>query len=130
MATFSEVLQEFKSNERFQSLIILEKDSELQKLLAVWEADLITRIGNSDCPDDCPDKWKWLWDQVSVDDERLLVRTGILSLKQKTQQAKELKLVYPDGAIHKKAAKLLKNKASKYLSDAVNEADDPAKEEG
>jgi hypothetical protein len=108
---FADVIAEFKTKENARPLYILQRDEELQKLIAGWGPEVLTlSIDITSPPEDPKQKWKWLWDQVTVDHMELVRRSSVVNIIPKLEQAKSLQLIYPDGSVSQYTEGLMTSK--------------------
>jgi len=110
MKTFTDVLHDFKVSEEMHPLSILERDVDLQAVIAAWSPDVAEIHDTGGSPPDGAgerDLWGWLWDQTSVDENALMSRSSLMNVRPKLSQAIALRFVYPDGTIHKGAKGML-----------------------
>lgn len=112
--TFAKLLGVFKSNERPESLVQLLNDPILRSAIVAWPSVpiRITAEPNLEC--ECgreADQWKWLWDHVEYDQPMF----GIIANVEEHEVHKilirlvGLRLIYPDGTIHKLAQQYLRS---------------------
>ena len=113
---FQNTINEFKASENARILTMFQRDEELQKLTSAWSADILKPI---ECGTPAPaaksDRWRWLWEQVEVDESELFGRAGIIHGKAKLLQAIKLGIIYPDGSIHKWAEGQLVHNAKQAM---------------
>jgi len=100
---FQAVIEAFRATERnvARALNIVQRDEHLKALLSGWSGDAVTFQPNGEePPEDDADKWAWLWSQVVVDESALQSRSNCQHLRPKLDQAKALRIIYPDGTVH------------------------------
>jgi hypothetical protein len=103
MASFGEVLSEFKKMEAPESVFPLLEDNALCNALMAWKSVRITYKAATDCTETVEQaKWDWLWSQVEYEQKDFGVVAGC-----KNQDApgmltrlRGLRLIYPDGSIN------------------------------
>lgn len=114
MRSYGELLGYFKSREQPEDITPLLDDRELQNALVSWPK---VRVGiKKEAAAGCNSvdehyQWKWLWDNTNID----LAAFGVMS-GTKAQNSfdcfsrmKNLRLIYPDGSIHKLAKDYLQS---------------------
>ena len=106
MASFGEILEEFKSKESAEMIIPLIDDNKLRNGLAAWQSAKIKHkeMQNCDCKDDL-EKWEWLWSRInySLDEFGVVAGVNPREVSQLFVRLKGLRLIYPDGTINKLA---------------------------
>ena len=114
MASFGEVLSEFKRAESPESIFPLLEDTSLCNALMAWKSVRVTYKTPHDCEEDIELlKWEWLWSQVEVDQGDFGVVAGCKGQVAPGMIARlrGLRLIYPDGSIN--------NFAKQYLSSLI-----------
>jgi hypothetical protein len=115
MASFGEVLKEFKGNEEAENLVAMISDPELQSGMIAWKSVVIRFKGASDCEDKDPaSKWNWMWDQIDYNESQFGVVAGIkvsYEVGKLIERLKGFRLIYPDGTVN--------NLAKQYLQTII-----------
>lgn len=114
------VLETFRAAEPDEPLLFVRQDREMRRALAAWRM-----MAAAERPNDMAEvanTWEGLWDGVKVDFTRFadLLSTYEGHARHLFERARALRLIYPDGAVHAKALKIV-------LQDAAppkEEADD------
>jgi len=111
MATFGEVLKQFKESEEAENIAPLVEDAQLRQAIMAWPAVRIDFEPLSDCPhEDEAQRWRWLWDQVKFESKDFGVVAGVPphQAAQTIQRLAGLRLIYPDGTVHVLARQYLR----------------------
>ena len=111
MASFGEVLNEFKENEQAENIAPLVDDLVLRQAIMAWPSIRIEYKPLSNCPyEDEGERWRWMWEQVVYDTKGFGVVAGVAphQAAQVAQRLVGLRLVYPDGSIHLLARQYLR----------------------
>lgn len=139
MSDFVEVLGEFKNGEEPEDIAPMLEDATLRNGLVAWKS-VVTRVkpeSKAGCEAKSPqERWAWLWDCTDFDLGGFACVAGV-----KAQDAMDLfkrlrglKLIYPDGTIHKLAKDylqaLIMGKLSKAIKKPRGSEQKPAKPEG
>jgi hypothetical protein len=101
MSSFGEILADFKKSEEPDSIVPLIDGPSLRNGLVAWKSVAITYKAAEECPYTA--KWNWLWTRVEYDTTRFGVIAGVRVQDASVllQRLIGLRLVYPDGTIHK-----------------------------
>jgi hypothetical protein len=116
-------LQSMKSNSAVMDVLPILEDEMAQKVLVAWPRITITRKPNSDpLPEDDNGVWRWLWRGVEFDANELasIAAIHVLMARQKVDQLRGNRLIFPDGTIAKMAEQLMTAKAAEAINRAVN----------
>jgi hypothetical protein len=118
MASFGEVLAEFKKNEAPEGIFPLLNDVPLCNALLAWKSVRINY--KAQATEDCPLKeeyalWSWLWSVVEYDCQHFGTVAGCKYQESGTLLARliGLRLIYPDGSIN--------NYANQYIKKVILE---------
>jgi hypothetical protein len=114
MASFGEILKEFKTSEEAENVVAILNNDELQNCLIAWKSVRVRYKAASDCREVDPIcKWEWLWKQIEYDMETYGMVAGIKmqDVGRAIERLKGLKLIYPDGTIN--------NLAKQYLQSTI-----------
>lgn len=140
MASFGEILREFKDNEEAENVIAIVEDEALQNGMIAWKSVRITYLPAEDCKEeDSVSKWEWMWSRIKYDSHGFGVVAGA-----KTQEVGQLiarlsglRLIYPDGTVNNLAKLYLRGVIfakiggkSKKPTPATNSTPEPAKQSG
>lgn len=113
-APLQSVVEAWRAREEKETAAIVLTDRDLQRVLAAWPmAPRATLV--ADLPSDAG--WPALWQAVQIDLPALYDMTGLPSGRAVVawRRAVALRLVYPDGTIHRVARIVLQ----KLLQDAI-----------
>lgn len=112
MASFGEILSEFKTSESdsVENITPLLEDASLRNGLVAWRSVTIEYKPASDCS--CKDetsRWNWLWTQVDYDQSTFAAVSGTRTSEvgQLLTRLIGLRLIYPDGTINNLARQYL-----------------------
>lgn len=121
---WSDVLAEFKASEVDEALIFVIEDGWLRRLLAAWS--VLPGIRFPDRHQLTAYGWSALWRDVTFDLELLAnhLDTGEGHAQQLFERARSLMLIYPDGSLHAKAQKLLRDRVREEVEKGDEEPDD------
>lgn len=112
MATFGEILSEFKTDDEPENIVAMINDEELQNGMIAWKSVRITYKASSDCKEkDSVGKWNWLWGQIEYDSQMFGVVAGAKAqdVGKLFERLKGLHLIYPDGTINRLAKQYLQS---------------------
>lgn len=110
MSSFGEVLSSFKSKEEPESIVPLVEDEDLRNGLVAWKSVVITYNSPGDCDlKDEASQWNWLWKYVQFDQTSFGTVAGVRGqdVGKLLERLIGLRLIYPDGTIHKQAKSYL-----------------------
>jgi len=110
MASFGEVLAKFKASEDAESIVPLVDDDELRRGIVAWKSVVIKYKQAGDCEkNDEASQWNWMWEYVEYDQERFGTVAGVRGqdVGKLLARLTGLRLIYPDGSIHKLARQYL-----------------------
>jgi hypothetical protein len=114
MASFGEVLAEFKRAEAPESIFPLLEDTPLCNALMAWKSVRVAYKTPHDC-EETTDllKWEWLWSQVEWDlgDFGIVAGCKGQDAPGMIARLRGLRLIYPDGSIN--------NFSKQYLSSLI-----------
>jgi len=128
MASFGEILAWFKSEEEAENIVAIMGDEDLQNGMIAWKSVRIRFKAATDCVEkDTVAKWEWLWQQIEYDQTGFAVVSGA-----KAQDAGKLfsrlvglRLIYPDGTIHKLARQYLQSVIMAKIKQATPRVKQP-----
>jgi hypothetical protein len=112
MASFGEILAEFKNSEEPDNIVSIIGDNELQNGIVAWKSVRIHFKPLTDCDKkDQVEKWEWLWDQVEYDVSGFGVVAGVkpFDAGRLIQRLIGLRLIYPDGSVCRFAKQYLQS---------------------
>lgn len=110
MSTFGEVLAEFKSKEEPENIVSLLDDEQLRQGIVAWKSVVVRYKALCECTHkDEASRWRWLWEQVEYNQEDFGMVAGVKvqDVGKLLTRLKGLRLIYPDGTIHKLAKNYL-----------------------
>lgn len=105
-------IERWRASEKAETAAIVLADDDLQRVLAAWPmADRKTPAEVSG------ESWADLWREVVVDEPQLLEMTGLQTGRalQAWRRAVALRLVYPDGSLHRYGEMVLRKKLKDSL---------------
>jgi hypothetical protein len=103
MASFGEVLADFKSNEEAENIVSIIDNDELQNGMIAWKSVQIRYKTASDCQEkDGTARWDWLWKQIEYDAMGYGIVAGVKAtdVGKLLARLNGLRLIYPDGTIN------------------------------
>jgi len=112
MATFGEVLAQFKESEEAENVAPLVEDDTLRNGVIAWKS-VVTSIrcgAGEQCGESDPARqWDWLWSRVEFDVAHFGVVAGCRAQDASGlfSRLKGLRLIYPDGTIQGFASQYL-----------------------
>lgn len=112
MASFGEILANFKANDEVENIVAIITDTALQNGLIAWKSVSIRYKPASDCVEKNPaEQWNWMWDQVEFNSDKFGIVAGLKAqdVGRVLQRLKGLHLIYPDGTIDKMAKSYLQS---------------------
>ena len=114
MASFGEILSEFKGDEEAENIVAIMGDEDLQNGMIAWKSVRIRYKAATECLHKDPvSKWNWLWDQIEYDSNGFGVVAGAKAqdVGKLVERLSGLRLIYPDGTIN--------NLAKQYLQTLI-----------
>lgn len=110
-----DVLQEFKAREVDEAVLFVIEDGWLRRALVAWLA--MPNIRRPRDYDITPVAWGALWEKVEFDLKIFAdhLDTWEGHAKQLFERARALMLIYPDGTIHSKAQRLIRERVTEAL---------------
>jgi hypothetical protein len=118
MPSFGEMLASFKASEEPENIVAILEDDELQNGMIAWKSVEIRYKAASDCTlKDPVAQWNWLWAQVSYDATIFGVVAGSKAqdVGRLITRLIGLRLIYPDGTVHRLARQYLQSKIMSKL---------------
>jgi hypothetical protein len=118
---FEEAIGEFRGKEEIEDTSCLfskgTNSDSLRRIVVAWNKIKITRLSKKKAsPPGEHDLWKWMWEQVSYDEEELKRVSGVrVNLNSLVEILKGNRLIYPDGTISSFAQTALKMKIKTEL---------------
>jgi hypothetical protein len=112
MASFGEVLAEFKASEEAENVVPLMEDKQLQNGVVAWKSVTVKHLELADCPETDPvKKWEWMWGRVKYELEGFAAVAGvrIQDVGPLINRMIGLRLIYPDGTINKLAKQYMQS---------------------
>lgn len=105
-------IERWRAAETAETAAIVLQDADLQRVLAAWP--MVARTLPSGVSGDT---WESLWAGVEYDERELLEMTGLQLGRAVTawRRARALRLVYPDGSLHKFGRMVLQKKLKEGL---------------
>ena len=101
---FEEQLNDFKENEKPEVVLLVNEDTQLQKIIVAWP-NLSFRIcdelkpleGNSES-----EIWDWLWQNIIYNQEELISKSGMTEYGFDKKMAPLIgnRILYPDGTVN------------------------------
>jgi len=112
--TVDDIIEKFKENESAENIVPLVESEELRNGLVAWKSVVVTRKGeNNTCDDDLSEAemWQFIWEDVDFGLSSFGVVAGVQNqhVQRLFNRLKGLRLIYPDGSIHKIAAQYLQS---------------------
>lgn len=129
MASFGEVLKEFKEDEDAENIVAIIDNDELQAGMIAWKSVQIRYREASDCKEKDPvARWRWLWEQVDYDAIAFGVVAGAKGqdVGKLISRLVGLRLIYPDGTINNLAKQYLQTIIMSKIRQATPRAQRPA----
>ena len=118
----SSSLANFKKaeDETRERVYVICEDPRALKVLAVWSETAIHYTGKSATRNRKPaitDSWEQVWDDVEIDHGKLVTMTGLDDkvVRSEVERLRLLRLIYPDGTMHKAARDVLRHKIASKL---------------
>lgn len=110
-------IDRFRDVETKETAAIVLQDKDLQRLLAAWPQVQWTAVEPPPWTWSGPVDWAELWKGVRIDEAGLLDMTGLQTGRARValRRAISLRLIYPDGTVHKVGRLVLQ----KLLKDAL-----------
>lgn len=119
MRNFQEIMLDFVNLESADQIFPLSTSSQLCEGIVAWQTTPITFKPNiisssgGNCvmceSDDASVKWEFLWNCIDFDMQYFIKNSGISSqqIQAVFDRLKGLRLIYPDGSIHRTAKQYL-----------------------
>lgn len=129
MKELEKYLKLFKESEQDFQLYLLNDPAVCQGIVA-WESTPLVLEPSEQWPQP-PDLnkptsgvfrehlWLWLWDRVSIDDRAFEILAKVEDGRETIDKLMRLRLIYPDGTVHKKAKAIIMTKVHKMLEPAI-----------
>ncbi len=112
MASFGELLAQFKKNESPENIVPLLENATLRDALVAWKSVYINFKKAEDCPyEDQTRQWNWMWSQIKYDIGEYIIVSGVApgDAPSILKRLIGLRLIYPDGTINEIAAQFLQS---------------------
>lgn len=127
---FKKILSSCKEEKNQENLIFLDiKDCSLAKVLVAWQKINVHVNFDIDVVDYKND-WEWIWQfsNYNIEDLAIALNIGQNDTIKSFQQAKILKMIYPDGTVNETAIQmvrmLIKNNVNKVTPKSVAKKND------
>ena len=130
MASFGEILSDFKGDEEAENIVAIMGDDDLQNGMIAWKSVRIRYKAATECLDKDPvAKWNWLWDQIEYDSNMFGVVAGAKAqdVGKLVERLSGLRLIYPDGTINNLAKQYLQTLIFQKIKSVRKQKDDKPK---